>query len=208
MSTSDDDNPGNNAIALKTDGNPEGKGVNAFMLDWHQSRPCGVVAKPKRQLLAEFFTSMLVLSAQFRFRPVVGNTHYLYWIAGNWSLSLISPEEWSDARRDAFAGTCELHPDMTWTMTPADTLTKENPVTDALSRIYDAFASTLDTERTLEDILPFYVAKMPYYQRLYASALSRSVQAAMGAGNQMNLSGKTWHSLLPDQSCLLLEQHG
>ena len=61
---------GNSAIARKTDGNPEGKGHNGFLLDWYQSEPRGVVAKPRRQLLAEFFTSMLVLSAAFKFRPV------------------------------------------------------------------------------------------------------------------------------------------
>ena len=63
---------GNFAIARKTDGNPEGKGLNGFLLDWYQSEPRGVVAKPRRQVLAEFFTFMLVLSATFKYRPVVG----------------------------------------------------------------------------------------------------------------------------------------
>ena len=61
---------GNSPVVRKTDGNPEGKGHNGFLLDWYQSEPRGVVAKPRRQLLAEFFTSMLVLSAAFKFRPV------------------------------------------------------------------------------------------------------------------------------------------
>ena len=81
-------NSGNFAIARKADGNPEGKGANGFLLDWYQSEPRGVVAKPQRQLLAEFFTSMLVLSAIFKFRPVVGVSNYLYWINGEWSLLL------------------------------------------------------------------------------------------------------------------------
>ena len=34
------------AVTLKTDGNPEGKGLNGFLLDWYKSEPRGVVAKP------------------------------------------------------------------------------------------------------------------------------------------------------------------
>ncbi len=169
---------GNTAITRKTDGNPEGKGFNGFLLDWYQSEPIGVVAKPRRQLLAEFFTSMLVLSATFKFRPVVGAVNYLYRINDEWCLSLIAPDEWSNERRAGFAGTCVLHRDMTWTIAPSDLLAEANPVSEAMDRFYDAFAEVLDTDRTLEEILPFYVGRLPYYQRLYASALSRSVRAA------------------------------
>ena len=37
----------------KAEGNPEGKGVNGFLLDWYATTPRGVVAKPDRQLLAD-----------------------------------------------------------------------------------------------------------------------------------------------------------
>ena len=60
------------ALAVTPAGNPDGKGLNGFMLDWHHTEPRGVVAKPQRQVLAEFFTSMLVLSAQFKYRPAIG----------------------------------------------------------------------------------------------------------------------------------------
>ena len=46
------------AVATKTPGNREGKGANGFLTDWHSSAPRGVVAKPRRQLLAELFTSI------------------------------------------------------------------------------------------------------------------------------------------------------
>jgi hypothetical protein len=68
---------GHSAVARKADGNPEGKGLNGFLLDWYQSEPRGVVAKSQRQVLAELFTSMLVLSASFKFRPAVGTPNYL-----------------------------------------------------------------------------------------------------------------------------------
>ena len=192
------------AIARKADGNPEGKGLNGFLLDWHQSKPTGVVAKPPRQLLAEFFTSMLVLSAAFKYRPAVGTANYLYWINDEWSLSLIAPAEWSAERRAAFAGACVLQRDMTWTITPSDLLAESNAVSDAIGRFYDAFAETLNTDLTLEEILPFYVRRLPYYQRLFACALSRSIRTAVTLGDQASISCRKWHTLLPRQKYALL----
>ena len=192
------------AIVAKTDANPEGKGLNGFLLDWYQSAPRGVAVKPQRQILAEFFTSMLVLSAAFKYRPAVGTTNYLYWINGEWSLSLIAPAEWSDERRAGFAGICTLQRDMTWTITPSGLLAEENPVSDAIGRFYDAFVKMLDTDLTLEEILPFHVGRLHYYQRLYASALSRSVRAAVKLGHQSATSCRHWHKLLPERGTALL----
>lgn len=194
----------NIAIAGKTESNPEGKGLNGFLLDWFQSEPKRVVAKPRRQLLAEFFTSMLVLSATFKFRPAIGTANYLYWISGEWSLSLIAPDEWSHERRAGFAGTCVLQRDMTWTITPSDLLVESNPVSDAIGRFYDAFAEMLDTDLTLEEVLPFYVGRLPYYQRLYASALSRSLCAAVRLGDQTSTSCRDWYMLLAQTKIGLL----
>ena len=120
--------PRDSAVTLKTDGNPEGKGLNGFLLDWYRTEPRGVIAKPQRQVLAEFFTSMLVLSAKFKYEPAIGVSNYLYWINGEWSLSLIGPHEWSDERRAAFAGKCVLQHDMTWTIEPSELLGEENEV--------------------------------------------------------------------------------
>jgi hypothetical protein len=196
------------AIARKADGNPEGKGLNGFLLDWYQSEPTGIVAKPQRQLLAEFFTSMLVLSATFKYRPVVGTVNYLYWINDEWSLSLIAPAEWSAERRAAFAGACVLQRDMTWTIAPSDLLADSNAVSDAIGRFYDAFAEMLNTDMTLEEILPFYVRRLPYYQRLFASALSRSMHTAVILGDQASTSCRQWHTLLPQQKDALLSYAG
>ena len=187
----------------KTDGNPEGKGFNGFLRDWRASQPGGVVAKPRHQILAEFFTSMLVLSARFRFRPSVGVEYYLYWIDDEWSLSLIAPDEWTNERRAGFAGTCALQRDMTWTITPSDLLAGENPVSSAVSRFYDAFARKLETDLALEEILPSYAGGLPYFQRLYASAVSRSLRAAITLGDQAATSCRQWLMLLPRRQNLL-----
>jgi hypothetical protein len=195
---------GSHAIAGKTESNPEGKGLNGFLLDWYESNPRGVIAKPRRQLLAEFFTSMLVLSATFKYRPAIGTANYLYWTDNEWSLSLIAPDEWSAERRAGFAGTCMLQRDMTWTIVPSDRLVEDNPVSEAVARFYDAFAEILDTDLTLEEILPFYAGNLRYYQRLYASALSRSMRTAVRLGDQSSTSCRSWRALLPQQKSDLL----
>ncbi len=192
-------------LAHKTDGNPEGKGLNGFLLDVYRSEPRGVVAKPQRQVLAELFTSMLVLSASFKFRPAVGVSNYLYWIDDGWSLSLIAPDEWSAERRAAFVGTCVLQRDMTWTITPSELLSQgDNAISGAVARFFAAFAEKLDTDLTLEEVLPYHVGKLPYYQRLYAYALSRSVRAAVILGDQTSIPCRQWTALLPRQQSQLL----
>lgn len=197
-------NSGGHAIVPKSAGNPEGKGANGFMLDWYQSEPRSIVVKPRRQVLAEFFTSMLVLSAKFKYKPVVGVPNHLYWINDEWSLSLIAPDEWSSIRRAGFAGTCVLQHDMTWTITPSDLLAEDSSVSDAVGRFYDAFANNLDTDLTLEEILPFYVGRMPYYQRLYANALSRSIRSVITLGEQKSTKCRDWQLLLPRLEQVLL----
>ena len=190
-------------LAPKTAGNPEGKGAHGFLDDWCATEPRGVVAKPGRQVLADLFTSMLVLSASFKYRPVPGNSNYLYWADGRWSLSLIAPCEWSDKRRAGFAGTCILQSDMTWTIVPSERLVEDSPVSSAIRQFFDAFAAMLDTDLSLEEILPYYNGRLGYYQRLYASALSRSVNAAVARGDQDAISCRQWRMQLPDVKNLL-----
>lgn len=194
---------GGSAIARKTDGNPEGKGVNGILRDWRHSEPRGLVAKPPRQILAEFFTSMLVLSARFKFRPAVGVKYYLYWINDEWSLSLIAPDEWSVERRAGFAGTCVLQRDMTWTIAPSEHLAENNPVSVAIARFYDAFLGKLATDLALEEVMPFYVGGLPYFQRMYAGALSRSLRSAISLGGQAATSCRQWLMLVPQRNNVL-----
>lgn len=187
----------------KTDANPEGKGLSGFLHDWSESKPSGVVVKSRHNVLAEFFTSMLVLSAKFQFRPCVGAAYYLYWIDDAWSLSLIAPEEWSEERRAGFAGTCELQQDMTWTIVPSERLATETPVSAAVGNFYDAFVGKLDSDLALEDILPSHVSGLPYFQRLYASALSRSLRATIILGDQAATSCRDWLGVLPRRQDVL-----
>ncbi len=200
------DSQSTSALTVEPPVNPDGKGISGVMRDWYHTQPRGVRAKPRRQLLSELFTSMLVLSARFRFRPRIGVPGYLYWIDGEWSLSLVAPDEWSDERRAGFAGTCLLQRDMTWTIVPAEQLAEDNPVSDAVRRFYDAFVEMLDTELTLEEVLPFCSGRNPYYQRLQASAMSRSLRASLELGNQESIACRRWRTLLPRQQREMLLQ--
>jgi len=47
------------------------------------------------------------------------------------------------------------------------------------------------------DVLPFYAGNLPYYQRLNANALSRSVRAAMTLGDQRTIPTREWRLALP-----------
>ena len=192
----------------KDQSNPEGKGAHPFLADWQATTPRGVVEKPERQVLAELFTSMLVLSAAFKYQPVPGAPNYLYWTDGQWSLSLIAPHEWSNDRRAGFAGTCVLQRDMTWTIDPSGRLHANTAVTDAVRRFYAGFARMLDTDLTLEEILPDYAGNLSYFQRLYASALSRSLRGTLTRGDQAAKSCRRWRMHLPRQQHALLANRG
>ena len=85
--------PGNKLASQRAAPNPQGKGLVGFLLDWNYSSPREVTAKPQAQVLADYFTSLLVLSAKFKFKPTFGKNYYLYWDETCLSLSLISPKE-------------------------------------------------------------------------------------------------------------------
>jgi hypothetical protein len=184
--------------------NLDGKGLNGFLLDWYRSEPRDVVVKPRRQVLSEFFTSMLVLSAKFKYEPAVGVHNFLYFRDGDWILSLIGPDEWSPSRMDCFVGRCILQRDMTWTIDPSEKLHEENELSEAVGRFYDAFAEMLDVDLTIEEVLPFYIGKLPYYQRLYANALSRSIRGTVTLGDQRSMKCRDWRTVLPSTEYAVL----
>jgi len=186
--------------------NPEGKGQVGFLLDWAYSSPRAVVAKPAPQLLADYFTSLLVLSSSFKFKPVFGKNYYLYVEGDSWALSLISPDEWNDdTKRRTFVGTCVLHDDSTWSIEPSGNISKDSDVADRLTEFYDGFIDKLSVNHALEDEFPVYEAGLPYYQRLFASALSRSLKASLAKGGQTGLSAATWLERMPGDANLLLD---
>lgn len=192
-------------VAAADAGNPQGKGVVGFLQDWHYSSPRHVVPKSSGRLLADYFTSLLVLSSEFGFKPAYERRYHLYRWQGRWQLSLVSPDEWNrDDRRRAHVGACILHRDATWSIEPSRNLGEPGPLSDALADAYDGFMQRLDRQAPLEDELPVYEAALPYYQRLFASALSRSLRRSLDAGGQRGRPASAWLAGLPRDARKLL----
>ena len=149
----------------------------------------------------------MILSAKFKFEPAFGKEYYLYWNETDlWTLSLISPDEWKKPEKAAgFVGTCTLHEDSTWSISPSDNLANGGPVAEAVSHFFDGFIERLETDETLEAGLPIYEKNLPYYQRLFAAALSRSIKISLGLGNQKNRSARSWLEQLPPDAKNLLQ---
>ena len=61
----------------------------------------------------------------------------------------------------------------------------------------------LNTDLTLEEVLPSYVERLAYYPRLYASALSRSVRTTLVLGNAKAIRCRQWLPQLPQLARLL-----
>lgn len=185
--------------------NPQGKGLVGLLLDWQYSRPRGVVAKPPGRVLADYFTSLLVLSADFGFKPAYGQTYHLYREGSRWRLSLVAPHEWRSAeKKQAYVGACVLHDDSTWSIEPSGNLGKPGPLADALVDVYAGFLERLGRDGTLEDELPFYEGRLPYYQRLFAAALGRSLRGSLALGGQSGRPGAEWLASLPRDARKLL----
>jgi hypothetical protein len=185
--------------------NPQGKGLVGFLLDWDYSSPQAVVTKRPARLLADYFTSLLVLSAAFKFKPVFNKDYFLYREDSDWRLSLVSPDEWgSEKKRQAFVGTCVLHDDSTWSIRPSENLGVPGPVTEALAAFYEGFLQKLNSTQPLEADLPVYEGHLPYYQRLFAAALSRSIRTSMTRGGQLEVGARDWLRHLPGDAKRLL----
>lgn len=185
--------------------NPQGKGQIGFLLDWDYSTPRGVVAKPGGRVLADYFTSMLVLSAEFKFRPIFEREYFLYWSDSRWILSILSPDDWNnDEKREAYAGLCVLHNDSTWSIVPSANLESRGPVASAVASFYSNFMEKLDADGPLEQGLPFYEGNLGYYQRLFASGLSRSIRASLVIGGQGSINSRDWLRQLPRNATRLL----
>ncbi len=160
--------------------NPQGKGLVTLLKDWQATRPAAVTKKHAAELLFDWFVSALVLSARFSFRPVVGQSYYLYCKAGVWTLSLVAPEEWGRGQPGACLGCCELRADMTWGLAVADALAHSQELKAALGERLEAFTADLDSDESLADKLPGYRRELPYYQRMLATGLGVSLRESAG----------------------------
>lgn len=169
---------------IKTDPNPQGKGLVPVLENMSRSRPAQAVT-PKQidQIAGELFTSMFILESEFSFKPVVGKTYYLYRRGQLFRMSLIAPEEWIGEQFGKYIGECTLGRDITWTLMLDESASKDKELIEYISGKREEFERSLEDAGSLDEILPQYYESFPFYRRLFASALAYSL------GVSMELSG-------------------
>ncbi|MDB2409991.1 hypothetical protein N9W57_05140 [Pseudomonadales bacterium] len=181
--------------------NPQGKGVVPLLAAWESMSPLTVANKPAGRILGEYFTSLLILSAEFSFKPVPQKSYYLYWkpaLAANnkptppWRLSLIEPDRLGDLDLGVYVGRCILQYDMTWSIELAEALHQHSELIEDLHQFHQHFQATNNDEESLETHLPFFVEQLPFYRRLAATALSSSLSRSIQASELDNIPARQW----------------
>ncbi len=178
--------------------NPQGKGLVPVLQDLAHLDVGVLEPKSSGAFLRDYCLSSFVLSASFAFKPVVGKTYYLYANGPDCTLSLVGPKEWAGAKDDSFLSACHLRPDMTWELLTDTLAAGDSDSRDTLQRYIQAFVETLAEQTSISDSLPHYVRELPYYRRLFMSALSSSLKHSLPP------SGDTMQALLRDPACLSL----
>lgn len=158
--------------------NPQGKASLSLLDDIHKFKTVNAKAKDIPEWLADYFTSLLVLSASFNFKPVINNIYYLYIDNKNWKLSLISPLEWNNCPYIYFAE-CKLHEDRSWSIKPCNDWNDNQKLVAQIQSMKEDFVNSLNTDQPILESLPFFVEQLPYYQRLSAFALAHSLKQSL-----------------------------
>ena len=169
---------------MKKNPNPQGKGLVPILESLAASRAL-IPSLPKQinQISSELFTSMFVLHSQFQFKPVVGKPYWLYKLGDRFKLSLISPQEWGSEVFGFFVGECVMQPDITWSLSLDAAAANDESLMDYIQTKQAEFEQALNSAESVDRVLPFYLEGLPFYQRVFASALANSLK------NSMILSG-------------------
>lgn len=160
--------------------NPQGKGLVPVLESLAQSRALiSVAPKHIHQISSELFTSLFVLHSQFQFKPVVGKQYWLYQRGSKFQLSLISPMEWGGKGFGLFVGECVLQQDITWSLTLDHEAANNKALMDYIETRRHEFEQALMLADSVDSVLPFYIEGLPFYQRVFASALANSLKKSM-----------------------------
>ncbi len=179
--------------------NPQGKGLVPVLENLEKSRPLlSIPAKSIHQISSELFTSLFVLESRFAFKPVMGQCYYLYHKRKQYRLSLIAPEEWVNGELGGYIGKCLLHEDMTWTLELSEEATNNPEFQNDIVNRQLEFEQMLENADTVTSILPIFNEKLPYYQRIFASALAYSLNISIHKSGFEELSYHEARALLPE----------
>ena len=175
--------------------NPQGKGCTPVLQDWAALHPHLPGRKTHDEILRDYCLSALVLAAKFRFRPVPGKPYHLYCDAGTWKLSLIGPQEWGERMPGEFVAQCRLQDDMTWQL-EFDQLRADSTAAQCLQHFAEGFARAVAAQDSLQDGLPFYARKLPYFQRMLGTGLAVSLRHSIRQSGAVGLK-QALPALLP-----------
>ena len=174
---------------MKKQANPQGKGLVPILESLAESRALiSVVPKHINQISSELFTSLFVLHSQFQFKPVVDKRYWLYQRKKQFQLSLISPDEWGSNSFGLFVGECVLQQDITWTLTLDNKAANDKALMSYIENKRHEFEQALVIADSVDNVLPFYLEGLPFYQRVYASALANSLKKSMQKSGIQGLS--------------------
>lgn len=160
--------------------NPQGKGLSPILAGLSGSR-ANAPLPPKQidQVSSELFTSLFVLNARFEFRPVAGQSYWLYFTDDKFKLFSTAPGDWATGQPGQLVGECVLQPDVTWTININAEIAHETWFTDYVEEQRQLVEQTLNEAETLEDAMPYYLQKLPYYSRLLAYGVGTSLKESM-----------------------------
>ncbi|EAT11112.1 hypothetical protein HF888_04010 [Bermanella marisrubri] len=181
-------------MAQSQNPNPQGKGLVSVLTHIGQMQPSHVIAKTAKAWWADYFTSVLVLNAEFSFQPKQNQSYYLYLHGSRWKLSLIEPQDWGlkkDGINDnnhsrIFFARCNLNSDMTWTLEPDANALEDQRIQQALNEFQRQFVADKNSEQDISNQLPFFIESLPFYRKLGATALAKSLQSSYEQTQHLN----------------------
>lgn len=159
--------------------NPQGKGADLMTIHWLPV--IKLQEKSEQHIITDYVKSMLILSAEFNFKPVYSAQYYLYLWGQTLRLSLIPFDKCPDAKVYPIAE-CQLRTDLTWCVDFIDSATLHERAKAFLVDFSEKFEKHLGADNTLSETLPFYEADLPFYRRLYAAGLAKSLSMSLKQG--------------------------
>lgn len=184
--------------------NPQGKGLVPVLAALSAATQQSIaVPKQIEQIASELFTSMFVLESRFSFKPVQGRPYWLYREGDRYQLSLLSPQQWSATIFGEVVGQCILHEDLTWTLELSDAMANDAAFMAYIEERRRLFGEELRGAESVDDLLPVFRQQLPFYQRVFASAMAGSLGRSMQLSGIKGLSYEQARGLLtaePDES--------
>ena len=184
--------------------NPQGKGLVAIFKDWHSP----MMIQEKRELpvlIRDYLFSLMVLSADFKFRPVQGKQYYLYLAKNTLKMTMIEPEK-SGSRFCKFLGSCNLKPELTWQVTFSPDAQQDPELKQFTHSFFSGFEQHHQQSKSVLELLPFFQESLPFYARMYANGLAKSIAHGLDDLGITNIQAKELISLPEVSNNLLINK--